>query len=230
MHIVLIPGLWLDGASWDPVVGHLERAGHTVRALTLPGMESKDADRSGITLRDHVDAVVAAIDAAGEPVLLVGHSASGTLAFCAVDARPDTVRRVLYLGGFPAADGEQFMSGLPAVGADVPFPGWQMFEGPDSADLDEQTKQQWLQRFIPSPAGVLAGTVRLTDERRYQVPATVICPEYSPADYQAWLDAGDIPELTKTADVEAVDIDSGHWPQITQPEKLAEIILAQAQR
>jgi len=26
-------------------------------ALTLPGMESKDADRSGITLRDHVGAI-----------------------------------------------------------------------------------------------------------------------------------------------------------------------------
>ena len=77
MDFVLIPGLWLDSASWDEVVSVLQQAGHRTHALTLPGMESKDADRSKITLRDHVDAVVALIDSF-EPtnggVVLVGHS------------------------------------------------------------------------------------------------------------------------------------------------------------
>ncbi|MFD2792079.1 hypothetical protein ACFS27_00815 [Promicromonospora vindobonensis] len=41
----------------------LEAAGHTVRALTLPGLESVDDGRSAVHLSDHVDAVVAAIDA-----------------------------------------------------------------------------------------------------------------------------------------------------------------------
>jgi hypothetical protein len=58
MDIILIPGFWLDGLSWDEVVPALERAGHRTHALTLPGMEPKDADRSKIGLRDHVDAVV----------------------------------------------------------------------------------------------------------------------------------------------------------------------------
>lgn len=39
----------------------LEQAGRRTYPLTLPGMESNDADRSGITLRDHVNAVVEAI-------------------------------------------------------------------------------------------------------------------------------------------------------------------------
>ena len=62
MDIILIPGLWLDGSSWEKVVPVLEQAGHRTHPITLPGMESQDADRSGITLRDHVDAVIAAID------------------------------------------------------------------------------------------------------------------------------------------------------------------------
>ncbi|WP_029137472.1 alpha/beta fold hydrolase [Nakamurella lactea] len=230
MDIVLIPGLWLNGPSWDPVTRRLERAGHRVQALTLPGMESRDADRSGITLDDHVAAVVAALDGADGPAVVVGHSASGTLAYCAADAGPDKVKRLLYVGGFPARDGELFMSGLPTDGADAPFPGWAEFEGPDSADLDEATKDRLLGEFIPSPAGVLAGTVRLTNDRRIDIPATAVCPEYSPEDLRAWLDHGDVPELARATDLSMVDIDSGHWPQITVPDKLAELILAEVAR
>jgi pimeloyl-ACP methyl ester carboxylesterase len=59
---VLIPGFWLDGESWDEVAAPLRDAGHTVHALTLPGLESSEADRSGIGLRDHVDPVVTVVD------------------------------------------------------------------------------------------------------------------------------------------------------------------------
>ena len=77
MDIILIPGLWLDGSSWDQVVPALQHAGHRTHALTLPGMETKTSDRSGITLRDHVDAVVAVIDSLDRDdgqVVLVGHA------------------------------------------------------------------------------------------------------------------------------------------------------------
>jgi hypothetical protein len=75
MDIILIPGLWLNGPSWDEVVPALEQAGHRTHPLTLPGMESKDADRSKITLRDHVDAVVEVVDSfdpADGKLVLVG--------------------------------------------------------------------------------------------------------------------------------------------------------------
>ena len=59
MQIVLVPGLWLNASTWDAVVPDLEAAGHSVRALTLPGMESKETDRSGVTLADHLGAELA---------------------------------------------------------------------------------------------------------------------------------------------------------------------------
>ena len=116
MDIILIPGFWLDTSSWDEVIPALRQAGHRVQALTLPGMESKDADRSQITLRDHIDAVVGVIDS-GDPasgkVVLVGHSGGGAIAYAAADARPGRVARVVYVDSFPMGEGGLINDELP---------------------------------------------------------------------------------------------------------------------
>src|SRR5918993_326078 len=155
MDIILIPGLWLDGSSWDEVVPTLEQAGHRPHPLTLPGMESKDTDRSEITLRDHVDAVVEVIDSfdpAEGKVVLVGHSGGGAIAHAAVDALPAAFR----------------------------------------------------ERAIPSPQHVARDRQRLSDERRYDVPVTVIACEFSGAMLRKLMEEGHpyMQELAKTRDVE----------------------------
>jgi pimeloyl-ACP methyl ester carboxylesterase len=70
--------------------------------------------------------------------------------------------------------------------------------------------------------------VRLTDERRYDVPVVLVCPEFSPADARAWIAAGDVPELARAKHVEYVDIDSGHWPMLTKPAELARLLVEAA--
>jgi len=45
--------MWLDGSSWEAVLPVLERAGHRAHPRTLPGMESKDADRSAFLPTGH---------------------------------------------------------------------------------------------------------------------------------------------------------------------------------
>ena len=231
MEIVLIPGLWLDGSSWDEVVLALEQAGHRIHALTLPGMESKDADRSEITLRDQVDAVVEVIDSidpADGKVTLVGHSAGGAIAHAAVDARPDRVARVVYVGGFPTADGDAVADGYPADNGEVPLPDWSAFEDEDLADLDDELRAAFRERAIPSPVHVTSDPQRLSDERRYDVPVTVISTEFTSEMLREWIEQGLAPvrEFTKIRDVEYVDLPTGHWPQFTTPEELGRAILA----
>lgn len=231
MQIVLVPGLWLNASTWDEVVPLLEEAGHTAHPLTLPGMEGKDADRSGITLDDHVDAVVAAVDAAydaagGEKVLLVSHSAGCGIAHCATDARPGKVARQVHVGGFPSADGEALLSGLPAEDGEVPMPDWkEMGEEANVRDFADEELAAFYAGAIPAPEAVVTTPVRLRDERRHEVPATEVCPEYTAADLQEWVTEGHLPELAQTTDVEYVDLGGGHWPQVTQPKSLAKAIL-----
>ena len=230
MDIILIPGLWLDGSSWDKVLPTIEAAGHRTHALTLPGMESNEADRSKISLRDHVDAVIAEIDAVDPPdgkVLLVGHSAGAAIAYAAVDARPDRVARLVAVGGFPVGDGDAVADGYPARNGEVPLPDWSTFEDEDLADLDDKARSDFRDRAIPSPEHVTRDPQRLSDERRYDVPLTVIATEFTSEMLQGWIAQGHAPvrEFTKIRDVAYVDLPTGHWPQFTRPEDLGRAIL-----
>lgn len=57
---------------------------------------------------------------------------------------------------------------------------------------------------------------------------TLICPEFSPEDAKAWIASGNLPELAAATKLALVDIDSGHWPMVSQPAALAQLIAAAA--
>ena len=221
MDIVLIAGMWLDGSAWDDVVPELERLGHRPQALTLPGQGDGN---TAATYDDQVAAILTAVDATDGPAFVVGHSAACALAWVAADARPEKVARVALVGGMPSGDGETYFGFFAPVDGVVPFPGWEPFEGPDSDDMSAELKASVAAGAIAVPAAVTQGTIHLTDERRYDVPVTMVCPEYTPAQAKEWMESGDIPELAKSASVDFVDIDSGHWPMFTQPAALAALL------
>ena len=231
MDVILIPGFWLDGSSWDDVVPALEQAGHHTHALTLPGMEAKDADRSGITLRDHVDAVVEVIDSvdpADGKVVLVGHSGGGAIAHAAVDARPARVARVVYVDSGPLGAGGVINDDLPVENGEVPLPDWPLFDDEDLVDLDGELRAAFRERAIPTPAHVTSDPQQLSDERRYEVPVTVIACEFPSAKLQEWMEQGHpyVRELAKIREVDYIDLPTGHWPQFTRPQELGRAILA----
>jgi pimeloyl-ACP methyl ester carboxylesterase len=221
MDILLIAGLWLDGSAWADVVPELERLGHRPVPLTLPGQGDGSASA---TLDDQVAAVLAAVDSSAGKPMVVGHSAACTLAWLAADARPERVAKVALIGGFPSGDGQRYADLFEPTGGVMPFPGWDPFEGPDSADLDEPARRRFEAAAIAVPEGVTRGVVRLTDERRFDVPVLVVCPEFSPAQAREWIAAGEVPELARAKHVEFVDIDSGHWPMFTRPADLARLL------
>ena len=221
MDIVLIAGMWLDGSAWEAVVPELERLGHRAVALTLPGQGDDD---STATYDDQVAAVLAAVDAADAPVLVVGHSAACALAWVAGDARPEKIGGLALIGGVPSADGETYFGFFEPVDGVVPFPGWEPFAGPDSDDMSADLKASVAARAIAVPAAVTQGVVHLADERRYDLPVTLVCPEFTPTQAKEWVEGGDVPELAKATRLAYVDIESGHWPMFTQPTELARIL------
>jgi pimeloyl-ACP methyl ester carboxylesterase len=232
MDIILIPGLWLDASSWGEVTPALERAGHRVRALTLPGHESADADRTGIGLRDHVAAVITAIDEEGESVVLVGHSGGGAIAHAAADARPNAVARVVYVDAAPLGEGQSINDQLPVVDDEIPLPDWSDFSEADLRDLDDELRERFRARAVPSPKGVAYDKQVLTNDRRYDVPTTIIACEFSSNQLREWIAQGNsyVAELAAMRDVEYIDLPTGHWPQFTKPVELGQAILSAVDR
>lgn len=220
MDIILIAGLWLPRSIWDDVCNELQGLGHRALPVSLPGVD--DASPSA-TLADQLEAALAAVDAADRP-MVVGHSAASALAWMVADRRPDAIDRVALVGGFPPADGEAYADFFPAVDGVMAFPGWEPFEGPDAADLGDAERERIAAMALAVPEGVSKGIVQLGDARRFDVPVVMVCPEYTPDDARAWLEAGDLPELARAEDVTYVDIDSGHWPMVTRPAELARIL------
>lgn len=221
MHILLISGLWLTSDVWTGVAEELRRRGHDPVPVALPGADDGDTTA---TLTDQLAAVLAAIDAAPGEVTVVGHSAASTMAWLAADRRPEHVRQVVMVGGFPVGDGSSYADLFPRADGAMPFPGWDTFEGPDSADLDEPMRGRIAAAAVPVPEAVALGRVELGDERRFEIPVVLVCPEFSPDDARAWIEGGDVAELPHVRHLSYVDIVSGHWPMLTQPEELARLL------
>lgn len=226
MDVILIPGFWLDASSWNEVTPELEAAGHRVHAVTLPGLESADAPRAGIGLEDHIAAVVGLLDGIDGPVAIVGHSGGGAVAQGVVDRRPDRVARLVFVDAAPIADGDCVNDELPVVGDEIPLPDWSVFEAADLVDLDDALRDRFRSRALPHPAAAASDPLRLHDERRHDVPTTVVCCEFPSSQVHEWIAAG-VPfvrELAAHRDVDYVDLPTGHWPQFTRPAELGRVL------
>lgn len=105
-----------------------------------------------------------------------------------------------------------------------PSPGGGAFEGPDSADLDAEARRAFESRAVAVPEAVTTGVVGYTDDRRLEVPVTLVCPEFSPAQATEWVRSGQLPEIAGAQHVDYVGIDSGHWPMLTCPVQLARVL------
>ncbi len=235
MQIVLIPGFWLDGDSWAPITDVLVSAGHDVHPLTLPGKRRDGGDPAGIGLTTHVDAVLEFIDDLAstdpDPVVLVGHSGGGTIAWQVADARPERVARVVFVDALPMPSGTSINTELPVDGETVPLPDWSVFEPEDLIDLDDVLREHFRAIAVPEPKGVAHEPTTLRDERRLALPVTVIACQF-PADllHQAIANGPDwAGELATLQHLDIVELPTGHWPQLTKPRELSASILAAIQ-
>jgi pimeloyl-ACP methyl ester carboxylesterase len=219
--IVLVPGFWLGAWAWDEVAGILRAEGHEVTAVTLPGLESADADRSEVTLADHAEAIRDAVAAAGRPVVLAVHSGAGAPGYVASDCIPEQIAAMVYVDSGPATGAID-----PEMSAtEWALPAWEEL-GENLDGLTEAHLEEFRARAVPEPGAAVRDAPDLRNEARRDVPTVVICTSFSSdeikaavAEGYAW--TGGIAELR---DVTWVDLPTSHWPMWSRPRELAGII------
>jgi pimeloyl-ACP methyl ester carboxylesterase len=224
--IILVPGFWLGAWAWGDVVEVLRADGHDVTALTLPGLESVDADRSGITLVDHVDAICAAIEAADAPVVLAVHSGAGVAGYAASDRLSERIARMVYVDSAP---------GTGALNPDfeddeLPFRTHAELQQENLDGLSKEQLQVFRHRAVPQPGATLRDAPVLANDARRDVPTTVICTGFTSQQVQDAVGEGYpwLAGLAELTDVTYVDLPTSHWPMWSKPRELAELLAAAA--
>lgn len=193
----------------------------------MPGVGASGDESADIGMADWIAAAVAEVDALTGPVAVVGHSGGGNVAYGVADARPDKVSRVILVDTFPPAAGGIIWDEFPEVDGVIPFPGWDAFEANEIDDLDADARGRLESGAKPVPRRVPADPIVLTDERRREVPMTVIACSVPSGEVRQHIDGGApwIAELAAVRELELVDLPAGHWPQFSRPTELGEAIV-----
>ncbi len=222
IHVVLVPGYWLGAWAWDDVLPPLRDAGLAPHAVTPPGQGGGDG--SAVTLDDQVAAVRDLVDDLEGDVVLVGHSGGAPVVQMVTDQRPERVGRTVYVDAGPMRDGVAPFPETPSEISHSPFPDDAQLA---AAELSAQGVDlaALRSRAVRQPTGVMRSPVRVRDRRRLAVPVTVIATSLPSALVRQLAAAGKLPtELFEYADVELVDLPTGHWPMLSRPVELGQAI------
>jgi pimeloyl-ACP methyl ester carboxylesterase len=108
-RVVLVHGAFGGGWSWEPVIGPLEAAGHTIEAPDLPGGGDDRTPVEGVTLESCAGRVCDVLAQRPEPAVLVGYSMGGAVVTQAAGNCPGRVASLIFVAAFMPADGQSLL-------------------------------------------------------------------------------------------------------------------------
>ncbi|MFD6432159.1 alpha/beta fold hydrolase [Streptomyces venezuelae] len=223
---ILVAGAWLGSWVWEDVARDLRAAGHGAHPLTLSGLADKQDVPAG--QRTHVNDIVDEVERLDlRDVVLVGHSYAGIPVGQAAERIGDRLARVVFVDAVVPVDGESFAS--------LWWQGRQAFEGIlddgggwwllnaaefDGQGLDSEQVARIASGGTPHPGATLTESAVL-ERSLGELPATYIkclLDGEEPSD--------DVADLLKSERWRLVEMDTGHWPMLSQPRELARILHA----
>lgn len=230
--IVLIAGHWLGAWAWDEVLEYLADDRTRAVAMTLPGLDGDDSDRTSRTLDDQAKAIrdiIAQHD--DRPAILVAHSGANAPVSLVLDRHAELVRRVIWVDSGPVADGSAFAPDFAGELEELSLPPFDVLGKQASLEgLSIEALERFRERAVPEPAPVLCGRVELVSDARHCVPTTLVCCSISGEKVMALVQSGHpmFAEVAKLEDVNIIDLPTGHWPMWSRPRDLAGIIRSAA--
>jgi pimeloyl-ACP methyl ester carboxylesterase len=119
-RFVLVHGAFGGAWCWEPVIGPLETAGHTVDALDLPGGGADETPVADVTLDAYADRVCATLAERAERAVLVGYSMGGVAVTQAAQHCTERIASLVFVCAFMPSNGQSLldMTHLPEAAGD----------------------------------------------------------------------------------------------------------------
>jgi pimeloyl-ACP methyl ester carboxylesterase len=102
---ILVHGAWHGAWCWHRMVAHLRQASHQVIAPDLLSLGRDCTPTRTVTLATWTQQIAALVQAAAEPVVLVGHSRGGIVLSEVAERIPEHIRALVYLSAFLLENG-----------------------------------------------------------------------------------------------------------------------------
>jgi pimeloyl-ACP methyl ester carboxylesterase len=215
--IILVHGGWADGSSWGKVITILKNAGHRVIAVQLPLHNSAD----------DIATVKRAIELAGGPVLLVGHSYGGFVITNAAYSNPN-VTGLVYVAAFAPDKGESLgtfvtpamlppgilildSAGMSYINPDMFHDAFAQDVNMTEADIMAIAQKPFNQSIFTEPSGPPAWKQLKT---WYQVSDS---DHMIPPDTQRM--------FAQRMNATTISIDTSHASYVAHPDEIAQLIL-----
>lgn len=227
--ILLIPGHWLGAWAWDEVSEQLISLGHRAIPLTLPGLDETDPDRLTRTLDEQVAASEQTASSNSGPVVIVAHSGANAPVSLVLDRHPELVSRVIWVDSGPATSGVAFAPDFPEDTEELSLPPFETLEQQASIEgLSAGVLERFRERAVSEPGTILRQIVQLTNDARFDVPATFVCCSIPTSQVVELAKAGHplFAEVARLKRVDYVDLPTGHWPMWSRPSDLAQILVS----
>jgi pimeloyl-ACP methyl ester carboxylesterase len=236
---VLVGGFWIGAWAWRDVARRLNRLGHRAFPLSLAGLGERKAEAADtITLETHIADVVHFLVAGDlHDVVLVGHSGAGAIVNAAAARAGARLAELVFVDTGPVPEGAAIADFggrtgrantiAKAVDGRIPLPSWAEIGETSLAGLDEANRSFLRSLAVPQPLRVAIDPVRLGGVVPRTLPKRAVLCTIPPDAVRALIDEGN-PWFAPMGSAEwtLTELPTGHWPMLSEPVKLAELLAA----
>lgn len=236
-HFVVVHGAWQGAWVFADVAADLRSRGHEVDLVELPAHGDDTTSLAEATLDAYVARAQAAVDAADEPVILVGHSMGGMVISQVAEARPSSIERLIYVAAFLPESGDSLFS-LSSTDAGSTLGPALTDDGSDGtldirtdalvpifcADCDATQADELSRRYRTEPALPLTQTVTLSAAAFGSVPRAYLFTTNDQAVSRAFQGA----MVAASPVAETAELAASHSPFLSMPTETADALEALA--
>lgn len=233
---ILIHGAMTDGTVWFKLKPLLEAKGHNVVVVNLPGHGKDNTVNSSISYEKYVSLIIDSVNSQPEKVILVGHSMAGLLIASVAEKLPSKVESLVFIAAFMPQSGDSVF-GLNNTDRQSQF-GQNLIVSDDKStatmklesiakvfcdECDDEDKTLLILSHKEEPLAPLAYSISLTKNNYGKLPKYSILTLNDNAvgstlQQELAMRSENVKKVFK--------IKSGHLPFLSQPKRIASILLS----